>query len=119
MLRVFFFQPFKHEVNRALKFRVVLAGFAGIYHFKQRREVLFFLRGFVVDIADKGAVKKPFRFHPKILAGFLPVAFGVGDYGIYQLQNVLFAPQIGKGIVTHGLFEVNRVQHFYLIAAPL
>ena len=35
MFRVFFLQPFKHKVNGGLKFRVVLAGFAGIYHFKQ------------------------------------------------------------------------------------
>lgn len=95
--------------KNAIVLQYVLAGFAGVYHFKQRREVLFFLRGFVVDIADKGAVKKPFRLHPKILPGFLPVAFGVGDYGIYQLQNVLFAPQIGKGIVTHGLLEIDCV----------
>ena len=119
MLRVFFFQPFKHEVNRALKFRVVLAGFAGVYHFKQRGKVLFFLRGFVVDIADKGAVEKPFRLHPKILAGFLPVAFGVGDYGIYQLQNVFLAADIRKGVVTHGLFEIDCVQHFYSVPATL
>ena len=44
---------------------------------------------------------------------------GVGDNGIYQLQNVLFTPQIGKGIVAHGLLEIDCVQHFYLIAAPL
>ena len=82
MLRVFFLQPFKHEVNGALKFRVVLTGFTGVYHVKQRGKILFFLRGFIVDITDKGAVEKPFRFYPKILAGFLPVAFGVGDNGI-------------------------------------
>jgi hypothetical protein len=35
---------------------VVLAGFDCVYHFKQRRKVLFFLRGFVPDVADKGAV---------------------------------------------------------------
>ena len=61
MLRVFFFQTFKHEVNRVLEVLVVLAGFRRIYHFKQRREVLFFLRGFVPNVADKGAVKEPFR----------------------------------------------------------
>ena len=52
MLRVFFFQTFKHEVNRVLKVLVVLAGFRRIYHFKQRREVLLVLRGFIPDIAD-------------------------------------------------------------------
>lgn len=72
MFRVFFLQPFKHKVNGGLKFRVVLAGFACVYHFKQGRKVLFILRGFVMDIADKGAVKKPFGLYPKILAAFSP-----------------------------------------------
>ena len=119
MFRVFFLQPFKHEVNGGLKFRVVLAGFTGIYHFKQRREVLFFPRGFVPNVTDKGAVKEPFRFYPKILPGFFPIPFGVGNQSVYQFQNVFLAAEIGKGIVFHAFFEVNRVQHFYPVAAPL
>ncbi|VFH31909.1 Uncharacterised protein [Clostridioides difficile] len=119
MFRVFFLQPFKHEVNGGLKFRVVLAGFTGIYHFKQRREVFFFLRGFVPNVADKGAVKEPFRFYPKILPGFFPVPFGVGNQGIYQFQNIFFAAEIGKGIVFHTFFEVYCVQHLYPIPAAL
>ena len=119
MFRVFFLQPFKHEVNGGLKFRVVLAGFRRIYHFKQRREVFFFLWGFIPNVADKGAVKEPFRFYPKILPGFFPVPFGVGNQGIYQFQNVFFAADIGKGIVFHTFFEVYRVQHFYPVTAPL
>ncbi len=119
MFRVFFLQPFKHEVNGGLKFRVVLAGFTGIYHFKQRREVLFFLRGFVPNVADKGTVKEPFRFYPKILPGFFPVPFGVGNQGIYQFQNVFFAADIGKGIITHGFLKIYRVQHLYPIPAAL
>ena len=119
MLRVFFFQTFKHEVNRVLEVLVVLAGFRRIYHFKQRREVLFFLRGFVPNVADKGAVKEPFRFYPKILPGFFPVPFGVGNQGIYQFQNVFFAADIGKGIITHGFLKIYRVQHLYPIPAAL
>ena len=119
MFRVFFLQPFKHKVNGGLKFRVVLAGFTGIYHFKQRRKILFFLRGFVPNVADKGAVKEPFRFYPKIFPCFFPVPFGVGNQSIYQFQNVFFAAEIGKGIVFHAFFEVYRVQHLYPIPAPL
>ena len=62
-----------------------------------------------MDIANQGAVEKPFRLHPKILPGFLPVAFGVGNDGIYQLQNVLFAADIGKGVVLHALAEIDGV----------
>ena len=119
MFRVFFFQTFKHEVNRGLKFRVVLAGFRRIYHFKQRREVLLVLRGFIPDIADKGAVKEPFGLYPEILPGFFPVAFGVGDYGIYQFQNVFLAADIGERVIVHTFLEVYGIQHFYLVAAPL
>ena len=75
--------------------------------------------GSQVDIANQSAVKEPFRFHPKILAGFFPVAFGVGDNGIYQLQNVFLAADIHKGVISHGFLEVYRIQHFYLVAAAL
>ena len=60
MLRVFFFQTFKHEVYRVLKILVVLAGFRRIYHFKQRRKVLFLVGGFVPDIADKRGIVELF-----------------------------------------------------------
>ena len=43
------FQPFKHLALLGLKFRR-LAGFAGIYHPKQRREIHFIVRRFVPDI---------------------------------------------------------------------
>ena len=61
VVRVFLFQPFKHEVHRALKLRVVLAGFTGIYHFQQGGEVHFFCRGLIPDVADKRGVEQPFR----------------------------------------------------------
>ena len=36
--------------------------------------------------------------------------FGVCDYDIYQLQNILFAAYICKGIVVHTLFEIYRIE---------
>ena len=44
----------------------------------------------------------------------LPI-FGVGHQGRDQFQNVLFAVDIGEGVVVHRLFEVDGVQNFYLI----
>ena len=60
------------EVNGGLKFRVVLAGFRRIYHFKQRRKVFLVLRGFVPDVADKGAVKSRSDFTQKSSPDFSP-----------------------------------------------
>ena len=66
VVRVFLFQPFKHEVHRALKVRVILAGFTGVYHFQQGGEVHFLCRCLVPDVANQSRVEQPFRLHPKI-----------------------------------------------------
>ena len=56
-----------------------------------------------------------------------PVAFGVGDYGIYQFQNVLFAADIRKGVIavsyTHldvykRQVDSNAVPHLVLHNEP-
>ena len=60
MVGVFLLQSFKHQVYGALKLRVVLAGFTGIYHFQQRCEVHFLCRGLIPDVTDQGRVKQPF-----------------------------------------------------------
>ena len=67
--RVAFLQSLKHHIHRRLKFQVILAGLAGIYHFSSNVEVHFFLRRFLPDIADQAA-EQPFRFHPKIFRAF-------------------------------------------------
>ena len=54
------FQILKQLIDGILKFLIVLAGFAGIDKFQQRGEVLFFFRGFIVDIADECAVEQAF-----------------------------------------------------------
>ena len=54
------FQILKQFIDRILELLIVLTGFAGIDKFQQRREVLFFLRGFIVDIADECAVEQAF-----------------------------------------------------------
>ena len=64
-----------------------------------------------MDVADQGTVKKRFRFRPELITGFT-VSFRVGDEGRYQLQNVLFAVNVGEGVIVHGLLEVDRVEDF-------
>ena len=117
MVWIAFLQSLKHQIHRRLKFRVVLTGFAGIYHFKQRREVHFFLRRFLPDIADQGRVEQPFRFHPKIFCAFFALSLSVADQGIYQLQHVFFRVQIPKRVVFHALGKIDGVQHFHAVAA--
>ena len=40
---------------------------------------------------------------------------GVGHQGRNQFQNVLFAVDIGEGVIVHRLFEVNGIQDFQLV----
>jgi len=61
-----------------------------------------------MDIANKRAVQQGFCFYPEIVSG-LAFAFGIGDQRCYQLQNILFAVNIRKGIIVHGFFEVNGI----------
>ena len=42
-------------------------------------------------------------------------AFGVGDQGRYQLQNVLFRMDIGKGVVMVTFLEIDGVQDFVAV----
>ena len=44
-----------------------------------------------------------------------PFTLGVGHQGRNKFQNVLFAVDIGEGVIVHGLFEVDGVQDFQLV----
>ena len=68
-----------------------------------------------MDVSNEGAVKKRFGFLPELIAGF-SVALGVGNEARHQLQNVLFRVNIGKWIVVHRLFEVDRIEDFNAVA---
>ena len=103
-----FRQLVKHQVHGVLKFLIVLPDLHRIYELNESGEILFLLRGLVVDVADQGGVKKRFGLNPEIVTA-LALPLGVGNQGRHQLQNVLFAVQIGKRIVVHGLLEIDRI----------
>ena len=71
-----------------------------------------------MDIANKRAVQQGFCFYPEIVSG-LAFAFGIGDQRRDQLQDVLFAVNIRKGIIVHGLLEVQGIENLDLIPVLL
>ena len=75
----------EQNIHGRLKFLVVLSGLRCVDELQQREEVLFFRLRLVPDVPDQGAVQKALGLDPKILGGFFPVAFGVGDDDIDQL----------------------------------
>ena len=85
VLRFLLFQFLKKLIHRILKFFVILTGFACVDELQQRGEVLFFLRGFIPDVADQCAVEQAFGLDPEILARLLAIPLCVGDNGIYAL----------------------------------
>ena len=63
-----------------------------------------------MDVANQGTVQNRFRFRPELITGF-SVSFRVGDEGRYQLQNILFAVDVGEGVIVHRLFEVDSIKN--------
>ena len=47
----------KQNIDRVFKFLIVLPNLHRVYHLNERGKILLLGRRFVVDIADKGAVK--------------------------------------------------------------
>lgn len=78
MVGVAFFQVGKQQIDGALIFLVVLAGFAGVDKFQQGNKVHFLGGGFVPDVAHQRAIQKPFCLYPKILRAFFSLTFGMG-----------------------------------------
>ena len=58
-----------------------------------------------MDIANERTIEKRFCLDPKIVSG-LAFAFGIGDQRCYQLQDVLFAMDIGERVIVHGLLKL-------------
>ena len=64
---LFRFKFLKHTVNGVFVFLVVLSDFHSVDELKQSREILFFGRRFIVDVANQGTVQKRFRFRPELI----------------------------------------------------
>jgi len=70
-----------------------------------------------VDVAHERGIEECFRLHPEIIPSFA-FTLGFGDECRHQLQDVLFALDVGKGIVVHGFVEVDGIEDLDLIAFP-
>ena len=68
-----------------------------------------------MQISNQGGEQKTLAFLPE----WVPAAaftLGVGHQGCDQFQNVLFAVDVGEGVVVHTLGKVNGVQDFQFVA---
>ncbi len=71
-----------------------------------------------MDVAHEGGIEKGLRLDPEIISGFA-FTLGVGDEGRHQLEDVLFALDVGKGIVVvHGFVEVDGIEDLDPVAFP-
>ena len=115
MIRLTACQLLEGQIHVVLKGLIVLAHLHGVDELDERGEVLFLLRGFVVDIPDERRVEQRLGLLPEIVPGF-PVPLGVGDEGRDQLQNILLTVDIRKGVVVVGLLEVDGIEYLHLVA---
>lgn len=111
----FFLRQFpEHYIHRVLKSLIILSDLHRVDELDQCGEVLLLDRGFIVDIADQRRIEQRLGFYPKIVP-CLALALGVGDQRRDKLQNILFALDVGKRVIVHGLREVDRVEDLDLI----
>jgi len=89
VVRIAGFQLIEHDIHGVLEGLIVLSGFRGIDHLKERREVFLLFRCLIPDIADEGCVVQLLRLHPEILAGLIAISLRVDDNCIDQLEDVL------------------------------
>ena len=118
MFRVPFLQVLEHDIHGILELFIVLPDLHGVDEFDQRGEVLLLNRRFVMDIPDQRTVKQRLRLGPEFIPG-LAVAFGIGNQRCHKLQDILFAVDIGEGIVVHALAEVDGIEYLHLILSDL
>ena len=69
-------------------------------------------RCLIPDVANERRVIELFCLHPKILTGLIAISLRVDDNRIDQFEDVLFAADVSKGVVVHGLAEIDRIQRF-------
>ena len=72
----------------------------------------------MTDVADQGAIQKRLCLHPEIVAGFA-VSLGIADQGVDQLQNVLFAVDVGEGVIVHTLGKIDGIEYLDAVVVLL
>ena len=111
MIRLLLFQVFKHQIHRILKILIILTDLHGIDKFDERGKVLFLLGCLIMDVADESTIEKSLCLVPERIAA-LAVTLGIRHECGRQLQDILFAVDVGEGIIVHGLMKVDRVEDF-------
>ena len=110
MIRVSGLQLIEHDVHWVFEVFIVLSGLRSIDHFEQCGEIFLVFRCLIPDVANECCVIELFCLHPKILTGFIAISLRVDDDRIDQFEDVLFAADVGEGVVVHGLAKIDCVQ---------
>ena len=95
VVRLLGFQCIKHKIHGVFELLVILPDFHSVDELNKGGEILFLHRSLIVDIANERTIEKRFCLDPKIVPR-LAFAFGIGDQRCDQLQDVLFAMDIGE-----------------------
>ena len=111
-------QFLKFKVHVVLEVLIVLPYLHAADHFNQGGEVTFLRGQLVMDKADQGRIKQHLGLLPEIVPAFA-LAFGVGHEAAYELEDVLLAVNVGKGVVMMGLAEVDGVENLDAVPLPL
>ena len=101
-IRLALLQPLEHIVHGVEKVLVILLHFHAGDHVNQRIHVALLLGALKNDVPQQGAIQKCFGLRPERIALFA-LALGVGDQGVYKLQDVRLVLDVGQRVIVHGL----------------
>ena len=101
-IRLALFQPLEHIIHSVEKVLVILLHFHAGDHVNQRIHVALLLGALKNDVPQQGAVQKRFGLRPERIALFA-LALGVGNQGVYKLQDVRLVLDVGQRVIVHGL----------------
>ena len=100
-IRLALFQPLEHIVHGVEKVLVILLHFHAGDHVNQRIHVALLLGALKNDVPQQGAIQKRFGLRPERITLFA-LALGVGDQGVYKLQDVRLVLDVGQRVIVHG-----------------
>ena len=109
MIRLPFLQILKHQIHRILELLVILPNLHGIDELDESRKVLFLLRCLIMNVSNERTVEQRLCLVPERIPS-LAFSPGIRHQGCGQLQDVLFRADIGKRVIVHRLFEVDRIE---------
>ena len=116
VVRLFFLQGFKEQIERRLVVIIFLLCAAVFDHIQNRLHVLILLRRFMQKIEHERGVQRGFGFLPERIVCFCAFRGGVLDEIVDQFEHIRVLADIAERIVAVRFCRIDQIEHTQHIA---